>query len=706
MEFLEAIKTVKDALHDIGSEIQEKDYDGLIVKKLEESNTLDANNDRSSNQTHIAITGSQMDIFPYVRSEGYFGMEYDSKDDDMKKYYLMQIPVYLYQENAKYLDSGSECFPGDRTLVHVGVVRSRRKDSSEQIQMSMIETDSSEFIKYRKIIHTKSYMVLLKRKNAVLYDMYCLKEQDGDQKLDALKGSFYKIKGSTLVQANDNFDVGFKQEKLHDDYYQKAREIIEAAYDIDGLERLQDFYTVKEATIGIDTEKMGVEIQAENRLKSLFVLESSALYTKVWENIDKGDHHRVFKKEYEISVNGTQYRCRFSTQWKSKNCGSSDNNYNTLVEVVNKCYRNELEIIAENEEDYILKYDRKFKLPKAFSDDFSRRFITSLLAKKFVILTGNSGTGKTRISKRFAEYLQVDFENNKKNWVLVPVGADWTDNTKILGYHNPLAKDGEGKYEKTEILKMIELANRPENRNVPFFLILDEMNLSHVERYFADFLSHMETPELPFVLDGYIESGAAGKLKYPNNLFVVGTVNIDETTYMFSPKVLDRANVIEFKPDKKDVLNMFISPVEAADSSKALRGEAEAFTKLANSIQSGTSGLEQGKLETIKKRFEEIFEDVENSDYEFAYRTAQEIRQYISAAYELAENKEQFNLDNAIDEQLIQKILPKLHGNKKEIGELLDKIQKRCEDNGLTLSLEKVNKMKGKLAQTQYASFI
>ena len=177
--------------------------------------------------------------------------------------------------------------------------------------------------------------------------------------------------------------------------------------------------------------------------------------------------------------------------------------------------------------------------------------ITSLLAKPFVILTGNSGTGKTRISKQFAEYLEVIDINGEKNWLIVPVGADWTDNARVLGFYNPLADNGVGKYEKTGIIKLIERAN--DNPEIPYFLLLDEMNLSHVERYFSDFLSHMETPDNPFEIDGYRnkddEDESTGKLPYPENLFVIGTVNIDETTYMFSPKVLDRANVIEFKPD-------------------------------------------------------------------------------------------------------------------------------------------------------------
>ena len=78
-----------------------------------------------------------------------------------------------------------------------------------------------------------------------------------------------------------------------------------------------------------------------------------------------------------------------------------------------------------------------------------------LLAKPFVILTGNSGTGKTRISKQFAEYLEVIDTNGEKNWLIVPVGADWTDNSRVLGFYNPLAENGTGKYEKTGILKLM-----------------------------------------------------------------------------------------------------------------------------------------------------------------------------------------------------------------------------------------------------------
>ena len=129
------------------------------------------------------------------------------------------------------------------------------------------------------------------------------------------------------------------------------------------------------------------------------------------------------------------------------------------------------------------------------------------------------------------------------------------------------------------------------------------MNLSYVERYFADFLSHMETPDLKFVLDGY-----PGVLRYPENLFVVGTVNIDETTYMFSPKVLDRANVIEFKPEENSVLDLFVNPADNENINPASDGTAEAFEKMAVLIRAGKSNLEVDILVEIQSVFKRIYE--------------------------------------------------------------------------------------------------
>ena len=359
-------------------------------------------------------------------------------------------------------------------------------------------------------------------------------------------------------------------------------------------------------------------------------------------------------------------------------------------------------IIDENSEG------KKFSIIYFSNSKLSTRYILSLLAKPFSILTGNSGTGKTRIALRFAKYLEKQTDTEITNTLLIPVGADWTDNTKILGYFNPLANDGKGEYVKSEILSFLELAK--ENPSIPFFLILDEMNLSHVERYFSDFLSAMESgePILLYKKPEDCECVVPEKITLPKNLFVTGTVNIDETTYMFSPKVLDRANVIEFKPEMKDVLDNLISAASSDEQKTAESGVAEGFMELANKIRNGDVPDElKNELEKIKPVLESIYKILEKSGFEFAYRTAKEIRLYAIASYETCEDKSQFNINSVIDQQIVQKILPKIHGNKKQIGSMLVELKTELENNeDFELSQEKVSSMIDKLEKYQYASFI
>lgn len=491
-----------------------------------------------------------------------------------------------------------------------------------------------------------------------------------------------------------------------------AKSIVDCIYGIDRFERMIERFEVMDQNIKIDTVNTDGLLPSGNWLRYMFARPSSGMY-----NPDEADGKpRVFETEYIITIKGENLKCKLTTEWVGSEVveGAQGNNYLlALIKLVNRYYSEMIEIKEESGAYYLYFLKQRFvfgDLPESFDSSFSRRYITSLLAKPFVILTGNSGTGKTRISKQFAEYLEVIDTDGEKNWLIVPVGADWTDNTRVLGFYNPLADNGMGKYEKTGIIRLIERAN--DNPEIPYFLVLDEMNLSHVERYFSDFLSHMETPDNPFELDGYRNKNddeeATGKLSYPENLFVIGTVNIDETTYMFSPKVLDRANVVEFKPDKNDVLKLFDSSSQETKIIPAKAGVAEAFLRLSKEIRSGKSRIEEQQMSEIRNIFTTIYEIVEKDGYEFAYRTVREIRQYLSAACELSDKWDDAEMYRSIDEQLLQKVLPKIHGNRKEIGTMLDELDAICKTSGkeLILSGKKIEQMKGKLAAVQYASFI
>lgn len=413
----------------------------------------------------------------------------------------------------------------------------------------------------------------------------------------------------------------------------------------------------------------------------------------------------------------------FYKEYQAKNLPSEEElktDLQSMLEIYKECRDKGLlanintddieKIITENPEDVkqdvlrkILKKD--FNILDFSTDPLHTSYIRSLLSKPFVILSGNSGTGKTRIATRFAKYLEKKTDAGVKNHLLIPVGADWTDNTKILGYYNPLADNGAGKYEKTDVFKFIELAGA--NPEIPFFLILDEMNLSHVERYFSDFLSKMELVDYKnqdkktyFDIPGY------GLLEFPKNLFITGTVNIDETTYMFSPKVLDRANVIEFKPGKDTILDTLLSDNSNNETEPSEPNAAESFMKLANEVRSGeipenTVGL----LNEIHDILDSFYTELEKFGFEFAYRTIKEIRLYTIATCMTAEG-EIPTATQITDIQILQKVLPKIHGNRKQIGDLLENLEKLAVDNNLENSLKKIQQMKDRLNRFQYASFI
>lgn len=248
---------------------------------------------------------------------------------------------------------------------------------------------------------------------------------------------------------------------------------------------------------------------------------------------------------------------------------------------------------------------------------------------------------------------------------VVAVGADWTSNENILGYPDGLDLK---RYVKTKTLDLILSAIQSPDQ--PYFLILDEMNLSHVERYFADFLSALETGEAVHLhSDGdfpEIRDGVPSRIKLPANLFVIGTVNIDETTYMFSPKVLDRANVIEFRAGSS-AMSSFLKNPKSLDSSQ-LAGKGGNFSKSLLKLN-GQSNLTETEAEKMAQELMRVFHVLESCGSEFGFRVAKEISAFVGIHKELSDGNWEIRL--ALDAQIIQKILPKLHGTRNQLEPIL-----------------------------------
>ena len=262
----------------------------------------------------------------------------------------------------------------------------------------------------------------------------------------------------------------------------------------------------------------------------------------------------------------------------------------------------------------------------------------------------------------------------ESGYTIVPVGANWTDNTNILGYHNVITND----YQSTPAFELIEQAQQ--DLNNPYFLILDEMNLSHVERYFADFLSAIESgEEIPLY-------GNDETLKLPENLFIIGTVNVDETTYMFSPKVLDRANTIEFDTlraldymlsdvnddDFKGDVGYLQSPLQDSDISKL-------NIKDLQEILSHITFENDNLWDILAKELTGFQETLKGSGFDFGFRVINEILRFMVVAWRYENSPSEWNnWERYFDAQIKQKILPKLHGSEKAIGNVLTNLFNIC----------------------------
>lgn len=342
------------------------------------------------------------------------------------------------------------------------------------------------------------------------------------------------------------------------------------------------------------------------------------------------------------------------------------------------------------------------------------RFCASLLSKPFVILTGLSGSGKTKLAQSFVKWISGD----NKQYRVVPVGADWTNREPLLGYPNALNLKEYVKPD-SDVLDLIIQANK--QPGLPYFLILDEMNLSHVERYFADFLSVMESQEsIPLYAEGTVDNGVPSALQLPANLFIIGTVNIDETTHMFSPKVLDRANTIEFRVTQGE-MKAFLENIKAINidelSGKGA-GMATSFLQMAAKKEFTVSDSN-----LINSALVSFFGELKKTGAEFGYRSATEMLRLI---HQLTVLDDKLTTNQKIDIAIIQKLLPKLHGSRRKLCPVLETLGSLCVAGSLSiikdifekhefdfnspnvlypLSLEKITRMYRGAIDNGFASF-
>lgn len=299
-------------------------------------------------------------------------------------------------------------------------------------------------------------------------------------------------------------------------------------------------------------------------------------------------------------------------------------------------------------------------------------FYLSLRTKPFVILAGISGTGKSRLPRLFAEAISGQ-------WHQISVRPDWNDGSDLLGY-----VDLAGNFRPGELTNIIKKSSS--NPDIPYLVVLDEMNLARVEYYMSDLLSKMETRKLK---DGQVQSERLFSashfqekedsalyegLSLPDNLYLVGTVNMDETTHPFSKKVLDRANTIEFSHVE---LKGYTIPSEPVPAPVKLNNNQMCgkLVRLADAL-----AVDAPFVDSVVDKLVAINEMLYGANLQVGYRVRDEIVIYMLHNKQLELMPE----DMAFDYQLSQKILPRIQGSSLPVRRLLVELLNYC--GGINLS--------------------
>ena len=333
--------------------------------------------------------------------------------------------------------------------------------------------------------------------------------------------------------------------------------------------------------------------------------------------------------------------------------------------------------LCESFRNYLAKSEQLY-----FDIDIIRFFISGMGTSHFTILEGLSGTGKSSLPRFFAKFVNA-------NCLFIPVQATWRDKTNLIGYFNDFSKS----YSETDFLTALYHANY--NPDMIHIFVLDEMNISRVEYYFADFLSVLEYPEsewkirvmqLPY---GFIPPAKleGGLIRVPSNSYFIGTANKDDSTFTITDKVYDRAITIGF---------------ESRNEAFAVNKDVEPITLSNSKLQELYNTAKANKSFCINEKDYEKFDIVttfikDQFDITFGNRILNQIDELVPVFVACGGKKE-----DALDFLLSRKVISKIEGRfedyvKKALKELLILIEKTYGANIFRRSEQTINSILRKL---------
>ena len=649
------------------------------------------------------------------------------KQKNGEKYSLLkeindkEIEKRVLEENIKKLEKTKEGLE-----YNFSDILKKTRESQENLQKEIITSYNDETERQKSIINQainelkgvkSSKEELINKENELLLkEKYLLeKEEEIKSKIE----NFDKIRDEIRKEEEKKhiskiLFLEEQREKINDEY-------IEMRLEKEKLEKSNsDTFSREELNLQIeDLKKSEKDLKekllgkTEERLTKIKVLEKNL-------EISENENKKLLEKNKELSEeNKVLLPYKFELERKDIKTSELEKSYIGLKDLI-KQQRDEISELKsrqmseiakketieqayftieekENDETDEIKWLNKIKesfneVGFKFSDRLLYAFHTSLKIgdwNPLTVLAGVSGTGKSELPRLYSRYGGINF-------LPLAVQSNWDSPYSLFGYYNSL----EGKFNATSLLKVLYQAQEDAKNSISEYLtivLLDEMNLAHVELYFSELLSKLEllrgSEEVKLEID--IAEKSPYEIKLNKNIIWVGTMNEDETTKSLSDKVIDRSNLINFPRP-----NEFVSRNELKESDEAPKLKREIWenwkwNKVKDELIKDENNVNnkekikklEKRIDELKRKMEEINEYLKVSGKAIGHRVWQSIENYIRN-YPLVlssiKNQDDEEIEKAIqsafEDALVQKLMPKLRGldiNGEIREECLNKIREK-----------------------------